>query len=545
MNKLLEEILKHAEKGDLMACKDAVSFLIGRTDINEVRTVRSMFEKLARVSPSSDLEYFYKMTYFVAAPYDFDSYMLYMECDRKPEERFWKPRRKKLLPVAKELQNLYNNELDELFLSMPPRIGKSSLALFFTTWVMGNQPEYPKLYSSYSDIITTAFYNGLLEIITDKDTYKYAEIFPKAKIVRTNAKDEIIDLAREKHYPTLTARSLYGTLNGACDADKGYIISDDLIGGIEEALNKDRLDSAWSKVDNNLIPRGKETTKYLWIGTRWSIYDPAGRRMALLENDERFANRRWKAFSVPALNENDESNFDYEYGVGFSSDFYKQRRASFEYNNDMASWEAQYQNCPIEREGTLFAPADMRYFNGTLPEGDPDRVFMAVDPAWGGSDYVASPVCVQYGEDIYVPHVVFDKGDKTVTQPKIVSAVCDYDVKAMKVEGNKMTASYGEEIDERLKKLGKHINIEINTKHFTGTGKQQRIFDHAPNIRQHFIFLQSGKRSKEYELFMQNVFAFKIEGKVKNDDAPDSLAMADDFAFYGSNGVITVSQRPF
>ena len=153
---------------------------------------------------------------------------------------------------------------------------------------MGNQPEYPKLYSSYSDTITTAFYNGIMELITDRNTYKYAEIFPAAPIVRTNAKDEIIDLAREKHYPTLTARSLYGTLNGACDADKGYIIADDLIGGIEEALNKDRLDSAWSKVDNNLIPRGKETTKHLWIGTRWSIYDPTGRRMALLENDEKF-----------------------------------------------------------------------------------------------------------------------------------------------------------------------------------------------------------------------------------------------------------------
>lgn len=545
MDKILASIIKYAETGDLGACKDAVAYLRGKKDINDVRAVRTVFENLAKTHYTSDLEYLYKMTYYVAAPFDFDSYMLYMECDRKPHERFWKPRRKKLYKAAQALQMLNDNKLDELFLSCPPRIGKSTLALFFTTWVMGNQTEYPKLYCSYSDTITTAFYNGILEILTDNHTYKFQEVFPAAKIVATNAKEETVDLERAKRYKSLTARSLYGTLNGACDADKGYIIADDLIGGIEEALNKDRLDSAWSKVDNNLIPRGKETTKHLWIGTRWSIYDPTGRRMALLENDEKFKDRRWAIINMPALDENDESNFEYEYGVGFSTDYYKQRRASFEYNNDIASWEAQYQNTPIEREGTVFAPADMRYYNGELPEGDPDRVFMVVDPSWGGGDYVSGPVCVQFGDDIYVPNVVFDKSEKTVTQPKIANLVRDYGVKAMKVEGTKMTASFGEEVDAILKKMGIRVNMQINTKHFTGTGKEQRIFDHAPSIRGHFIFLQQGKRPKEYELFMQNVFSFKIEGKNKNDDAPDSLAMADDFAFYSTETVAVVGRRPF
>lgn len=545
MDAIMTQIMRNVERGDIQACYDGLAYLKTHFDMQDVLYFRSVISKQLRAKPTEQLSYVYRMLFYVAAPYDFDSYMMYMECDRKPEERFWQPRRSKLMELCQALQDLADDRLDELFLSMPPRTGKSTLAIFFTTWVMGRFPEYPKLYSSYSDTITTAFYNGVMEILTDFDTYKYKEVFPQSPIVRTNAKEETIDLARRKHYPTLTCRSLYGTLNGACDAEKGIIISDDLIGGIEEALNKDRLISAWSKVDNNLIPRGKGGTKYLWIGTRWSISDPAGIRMDLLENDEKFKGHRWKVISRPALNENDESNFEYDYGVGFNTDYYQKRRASFERNNDEASWLAQYQNCPIEREGTVFSPDDMQYYNGDLPDGEPDRVFMAVDPSFGGSDYTASPICVQYGDTIYVPDVVYDNGEKDITQRNILNKVKKYGVKAIKVEGTKMTGSYGEELDETLKKNGIRVNMQINTKHWTGTGKEQRIFDHAPSVREHFRFLASGHRSKEYELFMQNVYSFKIEGKNKHDDAPDSLCMADDFAFYNQIAVIKVGYRPF
>ena len=159
---------------------------------------------------------------------------------------------------------------------------------------------------------------------------------------------------------------------------------------------------------------------------------------------------------------------------------------------------------------------------------------MVVVPAYGGGDYVAAPICKQYGDDIYVCDVVFDNGDKSVTQPLIVNAVKKYNVAAMKVEGTKMTSSYGEDIDESLKESGIRINMQINTSHFTGNGKRQRIFDKAPDIRERMVFLQEGNRSKAYSQFMQNLFSFTVTGKsAKHDDAPDSLAMAIDFAFFG------------
>ena len=416
----------------------------------------------------------------------------------------------------------------------------TSLLLFFVTWLIGRDTEKSNLYSAYSDFITSAFYNGVLEVLTDPLTYKWNDIFHE-KMSNKNAQLETLDLGRRKRYPCLTCRSLYGTLNGACDCS-GFLISDDLIGGIEEALNKDRLVAAWSKVDNNLIPRAKENAKILWVGTRWSIADPAGVRMDMLDNAPEFMDRRYRVINLPALDENDESNFDYDYGVGFSTAFYRQRRASFEHNNDMASWTAQYMGEPIERDGTLFTPDGFRYYNGELPEGDPDRKFMAVDPAFGGGDYVAAPIGYQYGNDIYITDVVFSNEDKSVTQPLIAQKTLKHTLNALQFEANKSTVSYKEGVESLLKQQNYRLNITSKPAPTT-VSKEQRIFDKAPDVRERCIFLEPSKRSKEYNLFMQQVFSFKVVGKNKHDDAPDSLAMLMDMVLNPS-GMYQVFRRP-
>lgn len=477
------------------------------------------------------------------APDDFDCYLTYLEIDRKASERFYLPRKRIMGKVVQNLQRLADDKLDELFISMPPRVGKTSILMFFTTWLIGRNSEASNLYSAYSDVITAAFYRGVLEILQDPTTYLWRDVFPNAKLVETNAKDETLNIDRRKRYPSLTCRSLYGTLNGACDCN-GFEISDDLIGGIEEALNKDRLMSAWSKVDNNLLPRAKEKAKILWCGTRWSMVDPAGIRMELLQNDEKFRNRRFEIMNLPALDENDESQFCYDYGVGFSTEYYRQRRASFERNNDMASWTAQYMGQPIERDGALFSPGDFRYYNGTLPDGEPDRIFMAVDPAFGGGDFVAAPVCYQYGNDVYVHDVVYDDGDKRVTQPLLVAAIMKHNVQAAQFEATKATMDYKEGVEEQLKAKGYRLNITTKAAP-TDKAKFQRIFDKAPDIRENMVFLESGKRSKAYSLFMQNVFSYTMFKKSAHDDAPDSLTMAMNMVRSLDGNRISVFARPF
>ena len=544
MDKMLKKIIERAEiKYDEGAIKDALGWLVGHYEEDGAARVRELCVQAMKSGRKGNYFELYKLGLLVSAPYEFDNYMQYLEIDRKPEERFYLPRRAVLKRYVESSQDLADGTITELFVSMPPRVGKTTLAIMYATWLMGRDTEHPNLYCSYSDIITKAFYNGVLEVMTDSDTYNYRKIFPYANIARTNAQDETIDLGRRKHYPTLTARSLYGTLNGACDAENGVIISDDLIGGIEEAMNKDRLINAWAKVDNNLLPRGKQGTRYLWIGTRWSVIDPAGIRQDLLINDPNFADHKWRSINIPALNDLDESNFDYKYGVGFDTKYYKERRASFERNNDMASWLAQYQGIPIEREGTVFAPDDLMYYNGELPARSPDRVFMAVDPAWGGGDFVSAPIIYQFGTDLYVHDVVYDNGDKSKTQPLIARKAEEHNVTAMYVEASRTTKAYAEEIDKLLRSRGKRVNIQTSMKNAIGKNKNDRIVAASPDIRNHCIFRESGKRRKDYELFMQNLYSFKFLGKNKNDDAPDSLQMAITFAFPSYDNKVAVAKR--
>lgn len=486
-----------------------------------------------------------KRSYRIMARDDLDSFMLYIEWDRPTKDKFWLPRRKKLLHICKALQRLEDNELDELFLSQPPRTGKSTLVLFFLLWVMLRDSEKSNLYTSYSDGVCLVFYNGLLEILSDPYTYLWKDVFPDAKVAGTNAKEQLLNLDRPKRYATFTGRSLYGALNGGCDAS-GYIIADDLHSGIEEAMNPERLNSAWFKVENNLLARNANgQAKLLWIGTRWSLRDCIARREDIVRNEAAFKGRRYEVINVPALDENDHSNFEYDYGKGFTTEYFIQRRASFERNNDMASWLAQYQGEPIEREGTIFNPEDLRYYNGNLPDGEPDRIFIAVDPAWGGGDFVAAPVCIQYGLDIYVPAVVYNKSEKNITIPLIVNKVLKYGVMAIYVEGTRVTKTYGNELDEKLKSQNRSVNMQISVKHFQGQAKIDRIFSKAQEIRERMIFLTEERRDGEYRSFMQNVFRLSLtSSKKQHDDAPDSLAMAIAF----SNGVgssLTIAKRVF
>lgn len=522
-----DQIVSRLLKSDLTNLRNVKALFDMARNMDDLSLCLKARQYAQRLASKGDLMAYdvVKETYLWAAPKDLDSYLIYLEWNRKPEERFYLPRRKHILPFVRDLQDLVDDKLDELFLSCPPRIGKSSLLMFFVTWIIGRDSERSNLYSAYSDTITSAFYSGVLEVLNDPTTYLWHDIFPKAKIVATNSKNETINIDRNKRYASLTCRSLYGTLNGSCDAD-GMLISDDLLSGIEEALNKDRMITAWGKVDNNLLSRAKGSAKILWCGTRWSMTDPIGLRIDTIMNNEKFKNRRVKIINIPALNENDESNFDYMYGVGFSTELYHQRRASFERNNDMASWLAQYMGEPIERDGAVFSPDDFRYFNGVLPDGDPDRIFTAIDPAWGGGDFVAGPIICKYGNDLYVVDVVYDNGDKRITQRLVADKIIEHNIAAVQVEATKTTEEYANGIETILSEYSRKVNLTTKTATQTKGGKQQRIFDKAPDIRDRMIFLENGKRSKAYQLFMQNVFSFKMVGKNKNDDAPDSLCMA-------------------
>ena len=490
-----------------------------------------------------DLYEAYCRSLLLEAPWDFEQYMLYCEIDRAPEEKFYQPRMKTLRPAVQGYQALEDGELDEIFVSQPPRTGKTTLMDFFGTWQIGKHPNGSCLYSSCSDGVTKQFYLGLLEIVRDPYTYHWDRVFPNSPVVKVNAADQTVNCLRKTRYPSITCRSIEGTLNGACDCGN-ILMADDLCKGLEQAINKDVMVKLWARTQTDLLSRAKQGSKKVWNGTRWSLIDPMGCRMEMLKNEPKLSHIRWKEIILPALDENDESNFNWKYGIGFDTQTFQGIRAGYERNNDMASWNAVYQQQPIEREGSLFASGDMRFFNGVLPNREPDRCFMAVDPAFGGSDFTAAPVCCQYENDIYVVDVVYTDGDKRESIPLLAKAVQKWHVRTMQIEANKMTEGYAEELQVYMRQNGVYCTVTTKPAP-NNVSKEQRIFDRAPEIRESFLFLEHGLRPKYYQQFMDNVFSFTIMKKNKHDDAPDSLAMAASMVFIYINNFAHTFRRVF
>ena len=489
------------------------------------------------------------------APMLLDSYCLYIEKNRKPQERFYQPRRRTLKKVVDKLQALEDDELDELFLHQPPRTGKSQIITEATSWHCSRNTEISNLYVTYKEGLGGAFLDGCMEIWTDP-TYCHNDVFP-TKIARTDAKNHKVDLGRKKKYATLSGKGLESGLNGEYDA-YGWLILDDILEGIQDVLNPDILKRKQIVFDNNVMSRKKEQCKLILNGTIWSLHDLYMDRLNFLQSNPEAQNIRYDILKIPALDpKTDESNFDYEYGVGFTTSYYRTTRAKFEENDDMAGWLAQYQQEPIERDGALFKSEHMNFYNGVLPNEEPLKVVSACDVALGGLDYLSMPIAYVYEDgSVYIHDVVFDNSEKKYTMPKVVNAIIENQVTNAFFEANAGGEGYKDEVEQELKKKGYKTNLvsKFAQQMILSTGghaakthqrKEQRIWDNAEEIRK-FYFRDIGCQSQEYRKFMTNLYSFTMTGKNKNDDSPDSLASLAVFLRRGSGSVPTqIINSPF
>ena len=424
------------------------------------------------------------------------------------------------------------------------------------SWHCCRNTEKSNLYCSYKEDAGGAFLDGVKEIWTDP-IYRHADVFPKAQIVDTDAKANTIDLERKKKYKSLSGKGLTSGLNGLYDA-VGWLVADDILSGIEDVLSPDVLARKQMLFDNNLMKRKKGQCKVLYNGTIWSLHDIYMDRVNFLETAPEAKDVRWEILKIPALDpETDESNFDYDYGVGFSTKYYRMERAKFEANDDMASWFSQCQQEPIERDGAVFNPEHMNFYNGVLPDEIPLKIVAACDVALGGTDFLSMPVAYVYEDgSVYIHDVVFDSSEKSVTQPKVVDCLIRNNVTNSFFEANNGGEGYKDDIDRLLKERGHKINLvsKFAQQMIVNAGKggsktaqrkEQRIWDNAQTIRS-FYFRDSGHQSLEYRKFMNQLYSFTVNGKNKHDDSPDSLAELAVFLNKGSGTQTTqVVSSPF
>lgn len=478
-----------------------------------------------------------KETYHLEARDIFDSYLIYLEWNRPAKKKFYLPRRRVLKPLADALQDLSEKKIKFLGVSLPPRVGKSTLCIFFMTWILGKRPNEASAMAGYSDDLITGFYQEVLSVIADNQKYLWNEVFPEVTLANTSAKKTTIDLNSKKRFSSLTCRSIEGAWTGGIEvSENGILYCDDLVKGLEEALNPDTMNKLYNTYLNVAKDRMKDGAVELMVGTRWNVYDPLGRTQEAHKDDPLY-----RFIVIPAMDDNDESNFVYDYGLGFSTEYYRNMRNMLQ----PADWWAKYMGRPYVREGLLFPVHELKYYD-ELPHDTPDRKVAFIDVAWGGGDYLSMPVGYVYkkdGEDeVYIEDVVFSKGDKDATIPKVVGKIRRHLPYTVQLEANNGGNEYKDKIEELLLRENIHINVSAR-RCPTTSSKMQRIYQYSSDIKK-FYFKSPRTRDIEYQLFMDNLNTFVMEGKNKNDDAPDSLAGLVT-AIFNTYGKVTVFERPF
>ena len=469
------------------------------------------------------------------APYDFDAFLRYIEWNRPKEKRFYEPRRKRLKLVADEMQRLADDELDILGISLPPGVGKSSMGIFFICWLAGKHPDKPILAGSHSQSFLRGVYDECLRVLEHGGEYLWQDVFPGVRIVDTNAKDMRIDLGEAKRFQTIEMTSV-GSNNAGKVRCEQLLYVDDLVSGIDQALSRERLDKLWDQFTVDMLQRRIGNCKTLIIATRWSVHDPIGRLEA--QNED---NPRARFIRFPALNEKDESNFDYENSVGFTTAFYRQQREIM----DAVSWKALYQQECIEREGITYPRDELRRFF-VLPEQDPDAIIAVCDTKEQGLDYCVMPIAYQYGTDFYIDKFICDNGKVEVVEERVAQALVDRGVQRCRIESNRGGTLFAQNVEKRVKELGGITNI---TTKWTQTNKITRIEVASGIAKAKFLFKDEStyKQDHEYMTAMQMLTSYSTVGGRANrhDDVPDAMSMLVDFVGSFNANKATIMRRPF
>ena len=472
------------------------------------------------------------------APHDFDSFMTYIELDRKPEKRFYAPRKHYLRPMVQGFQDVLDGKLRLLTISMPKRAGKSQTGINFVNMLSGKFPDRSTLMEGTGDDLVKSFYNGCLEYLTVPNEYLFYDVFPDARLVQTNADTKTVNLKSKSRFPTIMCRSIDARQVGLSEATN-VLYLDDCVEGREEAKNRQRLDDKWEVISGDIMGRAIEGTPMVFTGTRYSLYDPIGR---VQEHAQR-EGWAWRAIEIPALDlVTDESNYEYEREGKkvFTTAYFREQRELL----SAEQFESEFQQQPFEAKGLLFIKDELNYFFELPKDRDPDTIIAVGDTAESGSDSTSMPVAMIYGNAVYIVDVVFDDSPAEVTKPECAKCLIDNRVASAVFESNNAGQYYARDVDQIIRERG--YSVGIRTKR-TISNKQTRIEFASDNIKKNFYFKHPStyKRGSQYWNFMKEVTTYTRSGKVPHDDAPDSLSLLENEIRMLSGGKVEVFKRPY
>ena len=461
------------------------------------------------------LEQYYRLLLIEAQQGNFESYMLYLEKNRPYKQRFYLPKKEQFdkIGIIKALQDMLDDNLDLLTISLPPGTGKTTLSKFFISYVIGLDTSGYNLFFSHSADICRMYYDGVMDIVTSSE-YTWSEIFPKCSVTSQNAKMMTFNINEYKPFQSLMCASRGSEMAGKVRCNR-FLMVDDLIGKQEEAMNKNTLEKIWNNdYTTDARQRKVDGCKEIHIATRWSIYDVIG-HLEQAYGD----NPRAKFIAVPDIDEKTgESNFAYKYH-GFSKEFFNSQELIM---NDI-TYQCLYRNQPIEREGLLYNADMLRYFFA-LPDREPDAILSVCDTKSKGEDFMVLPVLYQYDDDFYLADCICDdSSDFDLQYSKITKILLKHDVQQCEIESNAGGDRLAFEVEKRVKDNEGRTHITTKA---TETNKETRILVNSDWIIKHVLFLDKEcyNKKSDYGRFMSGLLTYSVTGKNPHDDVPDAMA---------------------
>lgn len=488
------------------------------------------------------LEELYKVLLYEARNKQVDSYFRYIEKKRLPMERFYMPRRKQFLRIGlvDALQGMIDDKYDIMCLSLVPGAGKTSIEKFFHSAVCGWYPNDGNVFYSHSGKITRMYYDGVVDIVTNGTEYTWGEIFPELRVTGLNANLEQMNIGKYKPFPSLQTATVDSRNAGKVRASR-FLLVDDMIGGIEEALNKNILEKLWTKYSVDARQRKKPSIdgvecKEIHIATRWSVHDVIGRIQRMYEG-----NPRVKAIVVPDIDpETGKSNFDYEYG-GFTVEFFKDQELLM----DEISYRCLYKQEPIEREGLLYTADELRRFV-SLPEREPDAIIGVCDTKDKGADFMVLVCFAQYDEDYYlIDCICDDSADFGVQIGRMSELIVRNNMQQCEFESNAGGSRLAWDVNSAVEEKGGRCNITTKA---TETNKETRIIVNADWVKKHCLFKDQELYSpkSDYGLLVGALLSYSVKGRNPHDDVPDAMANFCLFATRGkSRATVEAATNPF
>ena len=507
------QVLKH--RGFEEVKYDSIKF---KEAHDSIKLVRQRASEGVKTGAGERALLLYKKCLLFDAPFFLDEAIRYAEFDREPTKRFYEPRRKVLKKVVDGLQLLEDRKIKRLLVMLPPGTGKSTLAEFFMTWSGLKRPNQTIFGSSHNMEFLKGIWSEIDRMLDTDGEYLWHDIFPKVKVVGKSAKNLRIDLDTKKRFETFEFSPIGAGSAGKVRATN-LIYSDDLVSGIEEAMSVQRMEKLWQAYTTDILSRtlGDDWVE-LMIQTPWSLHDPIDRLSLEFADDP-----MTKIITIPALNSNEQSNFNYKYGLGHTTEALLKMRSTL----DDATWQALYMMKPIEREGQLYSPDEMQYYLD-LPDGEPDAVLAVCDTKEQGGDDLVMPIVYQYGNQFYLEDIICDSSKVEVLEGRVVEKIIEHKVTQLSIESNRGGTIFARNVQDKLKAEGGRCNI---TTKWNQQNKETRIITRAGLVKSSVLFKDESIQDKEYAKAMRLLFAYTQLGntKKKRDDVPDALSMLIDF----------------